>query len=388
MSNKSRKILFCSHESILFGAPRSLLQIIDNFDQHFDVKVISYGDGPFVKVCRNKGIPVKVLFKRKFFKSNKVYGRLVNFIYNKIETLLNFLRFSLIAAKFQPDVVYINTVMRSMPVIVAKLLGIPTLVHVREGENFIKPVSRRSRRRMKLIASADKFICISKANQQIFLKYGKVDEGKTIVVHNGIDTEYYKKSLIRRKSFRELYAISPDDMLIGFIGNVSIRKGTDVFVEAVKQLLVKRKCYEKFRFLIVGGSWEQIRKFKIKFNAQLESKLILIPFIEDVRPVYDAMDIFCMTSRSEPFGRTNIEASSMEKVIVATKVDGCLEIFTNQVNALMIDPNSPEQLLEALEILLKDSVLRKKLSKSARENVINNFSEHQTIKKIMNILDV
>jgi len=383
---KKKKILFTSHESELFGATRSLLQIVSKINEDNDILVLTYGKGEFVEKCNEINIPIKILQKNKIKTKHYVLNKYINYILSQVAIINNFFYLVFFIKTFKPDVIYANTVMRPMPVIVGRLLNIRTITHVREAEKFIKPISKRSIRRIKNLSKSDSIICVSKATRDTFIKYTSVEIGKCSIIHNGIDTSIFKNCKKRRNKYRAQNNIDKDKIVIGFLGNICARKGTDIFLKAA-EIMLSRHNNINIKYMIVGGNNNDIKKLNINVTQNLQEHLIIIPFIDDVRPAYDAMDIFCMTSRADPFPRTNIEASSMEKAIVSTKVDGCLEIFTDNINALMIEPDSPEQLVEAWVKLIEDKVMRERLGKAARENVIQNFSEQQTIKKIMNVID-
>ncbi len=73
-----------------------------------------------------------------------------------------------------------------------------------------------------------------------------------------------------------------------------------------------------------------------------------------------------------------LEAAACERPIVTTDVPGCREVVLDGETGLLVPPNDPAALAAAVERLLDDPGLRRKLAKNARLRVEENFSD-QTI---------
>lgn len=82
-------------------------------------------------------------------------------------------------------------------------------------------------------------------------------------------------------------------------------------------------------------------------------------------------DIFVLTSIEEGMPNVIIEALALGKPIIATAVGGIPEVVKDGVNGILVRPKSPDLIAKALERLLCDSELRRKLGKAAVESVKN-----------------
>ncbi len=77
-------------------------------------------------------------------------------------------------------------------------------------------------------------------------------------------------------------------------------------------------------------------------------------------------DAFVLASRQEGLPVTLMEATSLGLPIVATRVGGVPQVLEHEVNALLVPPNDPGALLEAMARLATDPDLRDRLGRQAR----------------------
>ena len=366
---KKPKIVFVSHESKLYGAPKSLLILLEKVKEKFDICVVTGGEGDFVDAVKQLEIPITVLKP-----NNRLYHTFINFI--------NLYR--LIFQK-NPALVYVNTVVNFYPVLAAKFAFCPVIVHVREGSDYLFPESSKDKRTINLICRfSDRFICVSHAIadllQQKLKRKTPID-----VVYNGIDCSKFQFSYQIRENTRKQMNIKDEQLLIGFIGSLSQRKGVDIFLKAAENISAE---FSQVHFLVVGGRSTQSKKIQKNIeNLNLADRFTIMPFTKDVVNIYSAIDIFSMTSLIEPFSRVNLEASSMGRAIVATAIDGNREIFQDRKNALLIPPNSVTDLENAWRELIQNPQLREELGKKALSVVQTQFTQESYTRKIINIIE-
>ena len=96
--------------------------------------------------------------------------------------------------------------------------------------------------------------------------------------------------------------------------------------------------------------------------------------VKDIRDVWAAAHIAVLPSRREGLPKSLLEAAACGRPIVATDVPGCREIAQAGVNALLIPPDDPAALAEAIDRLAQDRPLRKQFGAAGRVLVENRFS--------------
>lgn len=85
--------------------------------------------------------------------------------------------------------------------------------------------------------------------------------------------------------------------------------------------------------------------------------------------------IFALPSRTEAMGRVLLEAAAAGKCRVAARVDGIPTVVDDGIDGLLVETESVEELAAALERLIRDPELRRRLGNAARERVAREFSD-------------
>jgi glycosyltransferase involved in cell wall biosynthesis len=96
---------------------------------------------------------------------------------------------------------------------------------------------------------------------------------------------------------------------------------------------------------------------------------------EEVPAFMASLDIFCMPSRweSETFGVAAVEAEAMKVPVVATTVGGVPEAVRDGVTGILVPPNDPLALADAICSLLGNPDKRAKMGEAGREFVRKNY---------------
>lgn len=103
--------------------------------------------------------------------------------------------------------------------------------------------------------------------------------------------------------------------------------------------------------------------------------------------LYQRASIFVAPSLTEEFGIVNLEALSCETPVVASAVGGIREIIKNDVNGLLVPPNDPTKLGDALKKLLGNKELREKYGINGRRIVKEHFSWDIIAKELISIYE-
>lgn len=366
-TENKKKIIFFSRAPNLYGAPRCLLLLLSKLDQKKYLPVVVFPDqGPLVERVKALGIETHIIAREQ------PWGKL-----GYILKLRSFLK------QQQPDLVYVNTVLYASPVIAAKLLQLPTVVHVHESKTYLGFRSNL----YPILRFPAKFICISQATKQLLLDK-RVPPAKISVVYDGVDLADFKPAAEARSRCRQELGLAKGQVLIGLIGQIIPRKGIADFIKAAG--LVKEK-ERSCRFIVVGGIMDHdYFKTKVKplcDQPDLKKSVILTGFKEDVSSYLATMDIFVSASHAEPFGLVNIEAMAMAKPVVATAVGGQPEIVIDGETGLLVPPGSAKELAAAILKLVNDPELRQRLGQAGYKRVQASFSIEQYHRGIEQVLE-
>jgi mannosyltransferase len=191
-----------------------------------------------------------------------------------------------------------------------------------------------------------------------------------------VDTDRYAPPIDRAAAFAETNL--PGRYAIGCFGRVRPQKGTDLFVDAMCELLPR---YPDFTAVIVGaitpdqiGFANELKK-KIA-DAGLQSRIVItgeLP-IEEVERWYQRLMIYAFTSRNEGFGLTLIEAMSAGAALVATRAGAAEIVVEEGVTGKLVPTGDAVALTLALEPLMRDPDAAAAMGERARQRVLDKFS--------------
>ncbi len=163
-----------------------------------------------------------------------------------------------------------------------------------------------------------------------------------------------------------------DDILIGSIAELHPIKLQSVLIKSLVPILKK---FPQVRLIIIGEGTERKNLQQLIKELNLTKSVFLVGAINEAARLLKAFDIFVLSSRSEAYGYVLHEAGLAELPVIATNVGGIPEIIKNGVSGLLVEPNNPPALSQALATLLSDSTLRNKFSAALHVEMKNRTLE-------------
>jgi glycosyltransferase involved in cell wall biosynthesis len=210
------------------------------------------------------------------------------------------------------------------------------------------------------LSGAGRVIAVSQAVAESLRRSGVIESSKVTVVHNGIDTERFARSVA---------AAGAGDFpnLVGTVGHLAPIKGHDVFVRAAALISARRRGV---RFVVIGEDKSPqmgYRKFLERLIAELGlSGSVQMPgWQDDIPGLLSSFTLFVSAARSEPFGLSIVEAMAAGLPVVAAASEGALEIIEDGLSGKLVPVGDPESLAEAIHDLLDDPFERSRLGRNA-----------------------
>jgi len=179
---------------------------------------------------------------------------------------------------------------------------------------------------------------------------------------------------------------------IGYYGRFAPFKCADTLLESVA--LLRGRGHTDVRLLLVGAPQEEVYPGfaagleEIIAREGLEGVVARTGFVGDVRDYIRAADIVAVPSDLEPFGRAVIEAMALERPVVGGNNGGIPEIATDGEDALLVPPRDPVALADALERLLDDPALRRRLAEAGRRTVERRFDMRRNQEKLRALVEL
>jgi len=102
--------------------------------------------------------------------------------------------------------------------------------------------------------------------------------------------------------------------------------------------------------------------------------LQLLGHVDDIRLLWAKAHVAVLPSRREGLPKTLLEAAACGRPLIASDVPGCREIARNNVNALLVPPDDPDALAQAIVTMMNNRDMRARLGNTSREIVTREFS--------------
>ena len=199
------------------------------------------------------------------------------------------------------------------------------------------------------------------------------------VIPNGIDTEHFKPIPRNNALAESLELINEGNRketsrVIGFAGELREKKGLRSLLSAYAQVNKKKPA----TLLIVGDirAGEDKQRFEEFKLSNPEARIIVTGFVSprDLPAYYALMDIFVQPSLRDGLPNALLEAMACEKAVIGTSVGGILDAVTDCENGKLVSTNNADELANAINDLLTDENLRKKLGSAACQTIIDKFT--------------
>ena len=357
--NKIR-ILHLITELELGGAENLLLNNVRNIDKRrFHVVVgYIYGPGTLASEIKKTGINVVNLSRK-----------------GKINLWLIFKLFFLIR-KERIEIIHTHLVHASIiGRIAGKLAGVRSIIttrhyaYERKEKSLIYWLERKTAYLNRLT------IAISYAVKDYLVRKEKYKVQKVIVIHNAVDLKYFDSNTERCNSS------TPNGNLIGSVGRLHPQKGFDTLLKSMPEVIEE---FPSAKLKIIGEGSQ--RKYLEELCSDLgiskqvnflgrQTPAEVINFLKDIY-------LFVLASNWEGFGLVLVEAMACGKPIVATKVEGVIEIVEDSKTGFLVPPAQPQALSHRIIQLLKDKQLAKRMGSNAREKVETMFSMENMINRL------
>jgi glycosyltransferase involved in cell wall biosynthesis len=228
----------------------------------------------------------------------------------------------------------------------------------------------------------DRVVCVSDDLVETCLASG-VRRERCVLIENAIDTEQFRRTRSVQDAKLAL-DVRPERCLIGAVGRLSAEKGFDQLIHAVAQLVEAGHDVE----LAIAGDGDCRKELEALIAKQREpERYRLLGHVSNVIPLFEAMDVFALSSLREGLPNVVLEAMALDVPIVATRIGGVPKLIDDEQNGLLVPPGEPSSLAAALGRLLKDERLRQELADAGRATIESRFSFSVRMAKIRAVYD-
>ena len=223
----------------------------------------------------------------------------------------------------------------------------------------------------KAVKKAFKLASVSDATKKEFVKNYNIAPSKIEVIYNGINTNFFHP--VNPNKLKKDLGIRNNQKILLYVGFTTPRKGVEYLADALKEINHDFK-------LIMIGKWESgYRKIFYRHVDEMSDKILEVGYVDDkdMPYYYSLADVFVLPSLLEGFGFPLAEALSCETAVVSTNVGSIPEVVGDC--GILVPPRNSSALANALNTLLADDDLRRKLSINGRIRVKRYFNEESII---------
>jgi glycosyltransferase involved in cell wall biosynthesis len=277
-----------------------------------------------------------------------------------------------IVRKYKIDIIQSHLFGSNVYCSLAGLICRVPVISVFHGAVDVNPSSKLLRTKFRILnRGSDRVVYVSHSLSATILKSGMAAAHKACVIYNGVDTLQFRPRPDR--TIRRQLGLADSDIVIGSMGNIRRPKGYDVLLHAAAQLVSHSPHY---KFLIAGDAQGRLYEelLQLRERLGLTRHVFFLGFRADVAHVLNNFDIFLLSSTSEGFSISTIEAMACGLPVVVTRSGGPEEIVTHGQNGLLVEAGSAPQIASAIDLISRDPHLRERLVLNARATVTGKFS--------------
>ena len=225
------------------------------------------------------------------------------------------------------------------------------------------------------LASASAVVAVSDGMRSDVLSvYPEISPERVRVIRNGIDTlEYAPDPSV---AVLEKHGVDPSRPYVIFVGRITRQKGVPVLLRAAAALDPSAQLV-----LCAGAADTQELGAEVaSLVADLQASRTGVLWIPEMLPKPEIIQLlthalaFVCPSVYEPLGIVNLEAMACSTAVVASRVGGIPEVVDDGVTGLLVPPDDPKSLADALNQLLRDPGRAEAMGQAGRERAVTEFS--------------
>jgi glycosyltransferase involved in cell wall biosynthesis len=221
-----------------------------------------------------------------------------------------------------------------------------------------------------LLNASDRIVAPSNAYREDVAKIFPHLRKKIVEIHNGVDLTEFECS-------EGSHPCAEGSRYLLCVAMHNEKKGIDVLIQGFARI---QKTQPLLRLVLAGDGPLRAQFENLASSLGIAQRVDFLGHQNrcQVVDLLRGCEIFVLASRSEPFGIVLLEAMACQKPIISTRVGGIPEIIKHKENGILIPPDNPAALAEALTVLLDDPLLRSTIANQGFKTVHQRFSTQST----------
>lgn len=347
MNLKEQNILFFTRTMKLGGTENVILQLCEIFKPNVHNIVVCSCGGVNVEKLRKMGI--------RHYEIPDIEERSPSTIIKTIKTLNE------IVKKEKISVIHTHHRMAAFYVYITRLYKWCVFINTSHNTFENKKIFTRL-----AYCKANLITCGEMVKRNLTDYYG-VSKDKVTVIHNAVKP--FEEQIIVDSKIQKLH--NEGKFIVCNIGRLSEQKGMEYYLKAIP--LVIKKHPDIF-FLVVGTGEDEAELKDMVRELGIEKFVYFTGYRSDIQNLMSQVDLIVLSSLWEGLPLTPIEAFSVGKTIVATAVDGTVEIIKDGVNGFLVEPRNYKQIAQKIEYIFENISSREKMEDNSLQTYKEKFS--------------
>jgi len=228
--------------------------------------------------------------------------------------------------------------------------------------------------RVSLAAAAAVVAVSDGMRADVLSVYPEISPERVRVIRNGIDTVEYSPD--QKTDVLERHGIDLSRPYVIFVGRITRQKGVPVLLRAAAAL------DPSAQLVLCAGAADtpELGAEVSSLVAELQATRSGVIWIPEMLPKPEVIQLlthallFACPSVYEPLGIVNLEAMACATAVVASRVGGIPEVVDDGVTGLLVPPEDPSSLADAMNLLLRDPGRADAMGRAGRERAVAEFS--------------
>jgi len=281
---------------------------------------------------------------------------------------------------FQSIMAWLVSKKTNVPLISTDQGGLTTHPFLKQSSIIFKLIYKIQDYFIKNVLKHSSIVCAANEyEKEIFLEL--YEKSNVEIVRNGVNLE----SLVSKKNFKKQYEI--DSNFVLFVGRFSRSKGIDVLIDAIK--IIKDDLTRlNTQLVIMGvdfGYEDEMMETIEKYDLLKFIKIIKNPPREDVISAYGESEFLVLPSVWELSPLVPLESFAFKKPVISTNSHGIPYTVQHNKNGILVEPDNPIELANAIKNLLENPDLIQKLGEEGYNFV---KSECNCVSMASNVLNL
>ena len=258
----------------------------------------------------------------------------------------------------------------------ADFYKLPPLVHHEDGFNEDEangPKTSRNLYRRFALGRSSALVVPSRTLERIALETWDQPRSKVRLIPNGIDTKAYARKVKADALPRVIK--QKGELWVGTIGGLRKVKNLPALVRAC------RKLPEEWQLVIVGEGPEEEAIHAEAERCGIEDRVHLPGFVANPAKAVGLFDVFAMSSHSEHFPISVVEAMAAGLPVAAPRVGDVAAMVASENGPYLVAPGDEQALANAISALALDAVARKRVGEANRKKAFEEYDETSMIER-------